>query len=181
MRILNESGLFLSALGIIQYPANNFSSRSNIGAGTSRGFPGPGHVGAAGPRHFSRRSLDQSVRGATVRKSGLPNSKYCNPSAMAEKFLELAFTDSVRKAQQHYFGSSLRVQVPGERDSLGEDEIHFIQARDSFYLATVSESGWPYMQHRGGAPGFLHVIDPTRWRLRITKAIGRCFPPATLR
>jgi len=47
-----------------------------------------------------------------------------------------------------------------ELDTLTEDEIGFIQARDSFYMATVSESGWPYLQHRGGNPGFLHVLGP---------------------
>ena len=80
---------------------------------------------------------------------------------MAEKFLEIAFTDSVLKAQEHYFGRSERVHSEAVRDALTTDEIDFIRARDSFYLATVSESGWPYMQHRGGQPGFLHVINPT--------------------
>ena len=42
-----------------------------------------------------------------------------------------------------------------------EDEINFVQSRDSFYMATASESGWPYMQHRGGSPGFLHVVNPS--------------------
>jgi predicted pyridoxine 5'-phosphate oxidase superfamily flavin-nucleotide-binding protein len=82
------------------------------------------------------------------------------PTAMAEKFLELAFTDSVRQAQEKYFGSSPRIHGAGERDALTEDEINFIRSRDSFYLATVSESGWPYMQHRGGKPGFLQVVSP---------------------
>jgi len=40
--------------------------------------------------------------------------------------------------------------------------MQFIQSRDSFYVATVSETGWPYMQHRGGPPGFLHVLSPTQ-------------------
>jgi predicted pyridoxine 5'-phosphate oxidase superfamily flavin-nucleotide-binding protein len=79
---------------------------------------------------------------------------------MAEKFLELAFTDSVLKAQENYFGSSHRIAGAADHDALTEDEIHFVEARDSFYLATVSESGWPYMQHRGGSPGFLHVLSP---------------------
>jgi predicted pyridoxine 5'-phosphate oxidase superfamily flavin-nucleotide-binding protein len=46
-------------------------------------------------------------------------------------------------------------------DWLGEAEAEFIAARDSFYLASVSESGWPYVQHRGGPAGFLKVIDET--------------------
>jgi uncharacterized protein len=80
---------------------------------------------------------------------------------MAEKFLELTFTDSVRKAQEHYFGHSRHIHSTAERDALTDDEIDFIHSRDSFYMATVSESGWPYMQHRGGMPGFLYVVSPT--------------------
>lgn len=79
---------------------------------------------------------------------------------MAERFLELAFTDSVLKAQEHYFGTSHRIEGAAGHDALTEDEILFVEARDSFYLATVSESGWPYVQHRGGSPGFLHVVSP---------------------
>lgn len=81
---------------------------------------------------------------------------------MATKFLELAFTDSVRKAQAHYFGNEQRIADAPERDALTDDETQFIQSRDSFYLATVTETGWPYMQHRGGAAGFLRVISPAQ-------------------
>jgi hypothetical protein len=42
---------------------------------------------------------------------------------------------------------------------LGAEERAFIAARDSFYLASVTEDGWPYVQHRGGPRGFLRVID----------------------
>jgi uncharacterized protein len=80
---------------------------------------------------------------------------------MADKFHEILFTDSVRKAQAHYCGKSQRVEGAPERDALTEDETAFIQSRDSFYLATVSETGWPYVQHRGGKPGFLRVTSPT--------------------
>ena len=80
---------------------------------------------------------------------------------MADKFHEIVFTDSVRKAQEHYYGKSQRVEDAPERDALTEDETGFIQARDSFYMATVSETGWPYVQHRGGKPGFLRVLNPT--------------------
>jgi hypothetical protein len=45
-------------------------------------------------------------------------------------------------------------------DALGEAEIGFIQSRESFYLGSVSETGWPYVQHRGGPPGFLRVTGP---------------------
>jgi predicted pyridoxine 5'-phosphate oxidase superfamily flavin-nucleotide-binding protein len=80
---------------------------------------------------------------------------------MAEKFLDLAFTESVRKAQAHYYGNSQRVESAPERDALTNEETAFIQARDSFYMASVTETGWPYLQHRGGRPGFLRVIGPT--------------------
>jgi predicted pyridoxine 5'-phosphate oxidase superfamily flavin-nucleotide-binding protein len=80
---------------------------------------------------------------------------------MADKFHELAFTPSVSKAQAHYYGKSQLVEGAAERDALTEDETSFIQSRDSFYMATVSETGWPYVQHRGGKPGFLRVISPT--------------------
>ncbi|MCU1400788.1 MAG: pyridoxamine 5-phosphate oxidase-related FMN-binding [Acidimicrobiales bacterium] len=46
-------------------------------------------------------------------------------------------------------------------DGLGAHEVEFLSARDSFYLASAGEGGWPYVQHRGGEPGFVHVIDPT--------------------
>jgi predicted pyridoxine 5'-phosphate oxidase superfamily flavin-nucleotide-binding protein len=82
---------------------------------------------------------------------------------MAGKFHELAFTDSVRNAQQHYYGRATRNLPPQpERDPLTEEEIEFIRARDSFYMATVTERGWPYVQHRGGKPGFLHVLGPSQ-------------------
>lgn len=79
---------------------------------------------------------------------------------MAANFLKLAVTDSVRKAQEHYFGGSQTFVDAAERDALTEDEIAFIQTRDSFYIATISENGWPYIQHRGGRAGFLSVLNP---------------------
>lgn len=80
---------------------------------------------------------------------------------MARKFMEVATTPAIRQAQQHYYG---RAQGPaagstGERTPLGAEEMAFIAERDSFYLGTVSETGWPYLQHRGGPPGFLRVLD----------------------
>src|SRR5690349_19663304 len=44
-------------------------------------------------------------------------------------------------------------------DALTPAEAAFIAERDSFYMATVSETGWPYVQHRGGPRGFLKVVD----------------------
>jgi predicted pyridoxine 5'-phosphate oxidase superfamily flavin-nucleotide-binding protein len=79
---------------------------------------------------------------------------------MAVNFLKHAVTDSVRKAQEQYFGRSQTFAGAPERDALTEDERTFIESRDSFYMATLSENGWPYIQHRGGQPGFLRVLAP---------------------
>lgn len=81
---------------------------------------------------------------------------------MPKAFATIGFTESVKAAQALY-GSRERNQYfelssdPGNQ--LGEFEAEFIQARDSFYQATISENGWPYVQHRGGPAGFLRVID----------------------
>jgi ferredoxin-NADP reductase/predicted pyridoxine 5'-phosphate oxidase superfamily flavin-nucleotide-binding protein len=81
---------------------------------------------------------------------------------MGHRFAELAFTASVRE-QQEALGSrtNYAAMEGGEdyNDVLGEREAAFIQARDSFYMATVSETGWPYVQHRGGPVGFVRVLD----------------------
>lgn len=81
---------------------------------------------------------------------------------MAGKFLEITFTDSVQKAQRQYFGRAQHISQRPERDVLTAEEMEFIRSRDSFYMATVSETGWPYVQHRGGARGFLQVVSPTQ-------------------
>ncbi|MEI6084121.1 MAG: pyridoxamine 5'-phosphate oxidase family protein [Verrucomicrobiota bacterium] len=80
---------------------------------------------------------------------------------MADKFLELMVTPAVAQAQRHYFGRALDVRSERARDALTDDEAQFIATRDSFYLSTVTETGWPYVQHRGGKPGFLRVVSPT--------------------
>jgi predicted pyridoxine 5'-phosphate oxidase superfamily flavin-nucleotide-binding protein len=81
---------------------------------------------------------------------------------MARRFTELAFTESVKAAQERY-GSRAAVhgleRTSEARDRLGEAEAAFIAARDGFYLATVGENGWPYVQFRGGPAGFLRVLD----------------------
>jgi hypothetical protein len=79
---------------------------------------------------------------------------------MAHRFLDLAFTPSVLAAQQHYYGKSQVLPPSIADDPLGAEEQTFIESRDSFYLASVSETGWPYMQHRGGAAGFIQVTSP---------------------
>ncbi len=80
---------------------------------------------------------------------------------MAQTSLEQLTTPAVLAAQAHYYGQQRAVVSSATVDLLGEDERAFIASRDSFYLSTVSESGWPYIQHRGGAPGFLRVLGPS--------------------
>jgi uncharacterized protein len=81
---------------------------------------------------------------------------------MPRRFAQLTFTDSVKAAQMHYGTRPHNERYEASEASnteLGVHESEFIAARDSFYLATVSETGWPYVQHRGGRPGFLKVLD----------------------
>jgi uncharacterized protein len=81
---------------------------------------------------------------------------------MSHRFADIAFTASVR-AQQARLGTANRNErlqsLGGPNDRLGAAEAEFIATRDSFYMASVSDSGWPYVQHRGGPLGFLKVLD----------------------
>lgn len=81
---------------------------------------------------------------------------------MGHKFAEFAFTANV-KAEQADRGSRRSYerfeQGEDHHDVLGPQEAAFISMRDSLYMATVSETGWPYVQHRGGPAGFLKVLD----------------------
>jgi len=77
----------------------------------------------------------------------------------------IAFTDAVVDVQREHgsdgFYGRKRVQgraAPGT-DALTDDERDYLAERDGFYLASVSETGWPYVQFRGGPPGFLRVVD----------------------
>ncbi|MBV8351385.1 MAG: pyridoxamine 5'-phosphate oxidase family protein [Verrucomicrobia bacterium] len=79
---------------------------------------------------------------------------------MADKFMQLAFTPAVQQAQDKYFGRHQMVKDAPATDALTSDEAGFIASRDSFYMATVSETGWPYVQHRGGPLGFVKVLGP---------------------
>jgi len=80
---------------------------------------------------------------------------------MTYGFLDIARTPSVKAAQAANGSAALWDNFGGDRarDRFTYAEVAFIGQRDSFYMATVSESGWPYVQHRGGPPGFLRVID----------------------
>lgn len=80
---------------------------------------------------------------------------------MATKYLDLMFTDAVCRVQTQYYGNAGTIAGVPERDPLGQSEAAFIATRDSFYLGSISESGWPYIQHRGGPPGFLRMINET--------------------
>jgi predicted pyridoxine 5'-phosphate oxidase superfamily flavin-nucleotide-binding protein len=81
---------------------------------------------------------------------------------MGHRYSEIAFTDAVKAVQQR-MGSraayAKRESGPDVNDRLGPDEEAFITSRDGFYIASVSETGWPYVQFRGGPPGFLRVLD----------------------
>ena len=82
---------------------------------------------------------------------------------MSGDFLDIAITPDVMDVQ-HVMGSDGMCQSPRrprrvERFSDSEEEM--ITSRDSFYLATLSQTGWPYIQHRGGPAGFLHLLDDT--------------------
>lgn len=82
---------------------------------------------------------------------------------MNQNFTKLAFNNSVKKVQEkqgsrkHYS----RAEEAGDRFELTQNEIPFIESRNSFYVSSVGENGWPYMQHRGGPKGFLKVINKT--------------------
>ena len=81
---------------------------------------------------------------------------------MGHHFAKIAFTPAVKAVQEQKGSrSSYRRLEAGEphHDRLGPAEAAFLAVRDSFYLATVSETGWPYVQHRGGPPGFVRVLD----------------------
>ncbi len=101
---------------------------------------------------------------------------------MSRDYYAIAFTSAVRDAQVQYgsraaqdrlhqvtgaddgptidpphFGTPVRARMP--HDPLGEAERAFIAEQDGFYLATVSQSGWPYVQFRGGPAGFVTTPD----------------------
>lgn len=80
---------------------------------------------------------------------------------MSYGFLDIAVTPSVRAAQAAMGADGLWADFKGHRafDRFSENEAAFIADRDSFYMATVSETGWPYVQHRGGPRGFLKLVD----------------------
>ena len=81
---------------------------------------------------------------------------------MTSRYLNLLFTPSVKAVQEAHGSRDAYARRDGpqaEPDRLGENEAAFIAERDSFYMATVGAGGWPYIQHRGGPPGFIKSLD----------------------
>jgi uncharacterized protein len=79
---------------------------------------------------------------------------------MTSRFLNLVFTPSVKAAQQQNGSRDAYAKRDGasEPDRLTDSEAQFIATRDSLYMASVGAAGWPYIQHRGGPPGFIKVL-----------------------
>jgi uncharacterized protein len=85
---------------------------------------------------------------------------------MARNYIHTLFTDAAR-AMQQADGSRegyarMEAGADGSPDAMGEKEAAFIAARDSFYMASVTAEGWPYVQHRGGPAGFLKLLEGNR-------------------
>lgn len=81
---------------------------------------------------------------------------------MSRKYTQITFTDSVRDAQEHHGARATAEKVEAwdiDDERLSANEIEFIADRDGFYMATVNQDGWPYVQFRGGPRGFLKVLD----------------------
>jgi predicted pyridoxine 5'-phosphate oxidase superfamily flavin-nucleotide-binding protein len=81
---------------------------------------------------------------------------------MRDAYARTMFSDAAKKLQAQAGSRAAyeRMAKSGHfEDGLGESEKEFIEARDSFYMATVTPDGWPYIQHRGGPSGFLRVLD----------------------
>jgi hypothetical protein len=83
---------------------------------------------------------------------------------MSHAFANIAFTSAVRAAQvqdgsRTQYARAFEAGEEVRNSELGPEEATFIQAQRSFFMASVSETGWPYVQHRGGDQGFLKVRD----------------------
>ena len=81
---------------------------------------------------------------------------------MPRKYPQIVFTESVKAAQEHNGARATGEKVEAwdiDDEHLSDTETAFLAERDSFYMATVNEDGWPYVQFRGGPKGFLKVLD----------------------
>jgi uncharacterized protein len=85
---------------------------------------------------------------------------------VAQNYIHTLFTDAARTMQEREGSRASYARMEegatGLPDIMGDKEAEFIAARDSFYLASVTEQGWPYVQHRGGPAGFLHMLAGNR-------------------
>jgi uncharacterized protein len=82
---------------------------------------------------------------------------------MSRRYFDIVFTPSVLAQQSRYHTRDQYEKFTSSTDTyerLGPKEVAFIAERDTIYVASWSETGWPYVQHRGGPKGFLHVLDP---------------------
>lgn len=79
------------------------------------------------------------------------------------EFFDIAATPTVLDLQEQMGSAGMYVNEvgagPSDPHTLIADEIELITSRDSFYLSSVGDTGWPYVQHRGGVPGFITVLD----------------------
>jgi hypothetical protein len=78
-------------------------------------------------------------------------------------FFDIAATPSVLRLQEDKGSLGLNTDAvgsgPGKPHTITAQEAELVTTRDSFYLASVSETGWPYVQHRGGDVGFVKIVD----------------------
>ena len=82
---------------------------------------------------------------------------------MTAHYMDLLFTPEVQHQQERHGSRTSYARIAGiadgTADSLGAKESMFLAMRDSFYLASTSANGWPYVQHRGGPAGFVKLLD----------------------
>ena len=85
-----------------------------------------------------------------------------DPTSKVSNYGDLTFTPAVLAMQEKMGSRDHYAKIEGveRRITLTAEEEQFIAQRDSFYLSTVGENGWPYVQHRGGPAGFLTVLEP---------------------
>lgn len=98
-----------------------------------------------------------------IHKSNDSTNFRINILDMIKNFTDIAFTDSVKQLQEENGSRKNYRRMDGiEVNELHIGEIQFIENRDMFYMSTVGKNGWPYVQYRGGAKGFLKVLSPTQ-------------------
>jgi predicted pyridoxine 5'-phosphate oxidase superfamily flavin-nucleotide-binding protein len=80
---------------------------------------------------------------------------------MADRYMHTMLTPAVLESERRYYGKTCSTSPnQPETDALTGEEVAFIESRDSFYMATITEDAWPYVQHRGGPSGFVRVLGP---------------------